>query len=360
MTTFLKGASGENAAYRVSRRDLNVDQFDPDAGIWRFRVAAESWRFIAYCGFWVMAMIAVTITKVYVVPSLAAGSPSGDFCGPFDREEYPNGFDFYTESHIVDAGGYANICSYWDYSPSREIAGMVYPIFEYAMLIYLILDFLTIGISYKRGFVSNAYWMLAKVFFPIELILTSWFRMIFIFIAYEDVSNHTLSFLGLQLAFIMITIQNGIHIIDTGVSYKFLGGPRGTKIFTRCYVVANIVISIIKVYLSSQVITYGRPVAWSLKEVAFGWNWSRFIDSIWLFFNGLAPMLIAFIRARSEKPLIIEVSMETPNFIEIHEGVRPKESKPAGVDKEVNLDDGLPLEASAAKQKDEFYDEFSC
>ncbi len=61
MIGFLKGAKGEGATYRVSRRDLNVDQQEDDtvlvlddnadAGKWTFRVACEPWRFIAYIAF---------------------------------------------------------------------------------------------------------------------------------------------------------------------------------------------------------------------------------------------------------------------------------------------------------------------
>ena len=53
---------------------------------------------------------------------------------------------------------------------------MFYPLVEYSLIIYLVLDFAMIWLSYKRGLVSKTLWVIAKIFFPIELILSSWFR----------------------------------------------------------------------------------------------------------------------------------------------------------------------------------------
>jgi hypothetical protein len=42
------------------------------------------------------------------------------------------------------------ICTNWDYSPARELTAMYYPLFEYSLLLYLVLDFLVSAISYKK------------------------------------------------------------------------------------------------------------------------------------------------------------------------------------------------------------------
>ena len=41
--------------------------------VWTYTIASERWRFRAYLGFWSMVIVAMSITKIYVVPRLAAG-----------------------------------------------------------------------------------------------------------------------------------------------------------------------------------------------------------------------------------------------------------------------------------------------
>ena len=68
------------------------------------------------------------------------------------------------------------ISAFWDYSPSRELTAMVYPAFEYTLIIHLVLDFFAMWISYKRGYISWGFWTLVRLCFPIEIVLCAWFR----------------------------------------------------------------------------------------------------------------------------------------------------------------------------------------
>lgn len=149
-----------------------------------FYTAAEFWRFMAYLFFWMMVMFAVIVTKVAVVPRLAAGpATEGETCGPFDLSN-GEGFDFNTENHLIKAFGYSNICAYWDYSPSRELTAMVFPLFEYSFMIYIILDYITVAFAFKRGEISPWLWYLQRFFSPVELVLTCWFRKNHIFVLF--------------------------------------------------------------------------------------------------------------------------------------------------------------------------------
>jgi hypothetical protein len=146
-------------------------------------IAAESLRFIAFFFFWAMALFSIAITRLIVVDRLAAGPEvEGDSCGPFNQENpgLGQGFDLYTENHLKQAFGFSNICTYWDYSPAREFAAMFYPLVEYSLIFYLVMNFITIALSYQRGELTKWFWMLTKIFFPIEIILTAWFRKFFL------------------------------------------------------------------------------------------------------------------------------------------------------------------------------------
>ena len=90
---------------------------------------------------------------------------------------YPGkGFDVVTQNHIVAVVGFSNICSNWDYSPSRDIAAMIYPAMEYSFLIYLCLDFVADKLAHMRGELDSWVWSITKICFPINLILVSEFR----------------------------------------------------------------------------------------------------------------------------------------------------------------------------------------
>ena len=176
----------KNRIANNGRKDLNnvasvkqkPDLLQQKKRLIKMTAAAESWRFIAFFCFWAMCLFAITITRLIVVDKLAAG-PKFDPCDePLNQENPGLGFDFDSANHLLQQFGFSPIlvCANWDYSPVRELTAMVYPLFEYSLLIYLALDFYTIKLSYQRGESSKWFWTLTKIFFPIEIILTAWFR----------------------------------------------------------------------------------------------------------------------------------------------------------------------------------------
>ncbi len=139
-----------------------------ESATFNLSLVVESVRVFAYCSFFVMVGCAILINNKAVAPRLAAGPDEvGSTCPPFDGAmgdavEPPvlpgEGFDVHTQSHLIRAFGYNNICANWDYSPSREITAMIYPVFEYSLLLYLLLDFLQVHVYYKRGWCSKLYY----------------------------------------------------------------------------------------------------------------------------------------------------------------------------------------------------------
>lgn len=185
---------------------------------------------------------------------------------------------------------------------------MVYPLFEYSLLIYIFLDFTNSAISYKKGYVSKQFWTMAKIFFPIQVVLCAWFRMIFVMLAYVNVQGHTAGFLGLQVALVMVALTNVYYILETKVCYKFLGGLKGTRVWGRVYLVGDLLVSAIKIYLTAFVVVSGSYPEWAKSEF-LGKNVGQVIDIVWMIFNAVLPVFISFMRAKSEKPLTITINL---------------------------------------------------
>lgn len=287
---------------------------DTDPDFINLQVCPEAWRFVAYFFFWTMCGLAITLNNTLVAPILLRGSPDGSSCPPF--ETGGKGFDVHTNSHLNRLFGFNNICVNWDYFPSRELTALYYPAFEYCLLVYLSLDFLTAAISYKKGYVGRKFWTISCVLFPIQVVLCAWFRMIFVVRAYENVRGHTAGFLGLQFALAFVAVQNVYYVVETKVFYSFLGGLNGTRIAARTYLYSNLLVSSIKLYLTIYVVSFGIYPEWAKgPSVMPGRNWGQFVDMFWMLFNAILPVIISFFRARTEKPLEIRIGLPAPKKI---------------------------------------------
>jgi hypothetical protein len=332
MATFWGGAEANAVAPRQKKATAKSRAESEEVKI---IVAAESWRFIAYLAFWGMCAFAIAMTKIFVAPLLAAGPvDEGDTCGPFNRDApefnvfLGKGFDMATQSHLMQLFGFANICANWDYSPSRELTAMVYPIFEYSLIVYLCLDFMTTYLHYKRGELTEWFWGFSKVAFPVNVILCAWFRMIFICIAYEQVSYHTAGFLGLQIALILVAVQNTLFIIDADIAYEWIGGIKNTRIAAISYLIATLCVSSVKVTATVYVVTHGEGAAWTLVPSPIpGKVMGQFVDMFWMFLNAVMPLIISYIRSKSEFPLEITFDIQEPKYV-TPEGIEMSEGQP--------------------------------
>lgn len=283
----------------------------------KISVTAEHWRFIAYLSFWGMVAYAIVLSKTLVTPYLAAGPSDGSTCGPFNRDSPAfgvspgKGFDFSTQSHLQELFGFANICANWDYSPSRELTAMVYPLFEYSLIVYLCLDFMATAIAHKRGDLEEWFWNFSKVTFPVCVFLCSQFRMIFVCIAYENVQHHTAGFLGLQIVLILVAVQNTLFIWDSNTVYTQLGGITNTRRAALAYLIGNLMVSSIKVKATIFVVMNGFGAPWTLEpSILPGKCVGQLVDLIWMIFNALLPLLIARFRSKNERPLEITISQK--------------------------------------------------
>ena len=140
--------------------------------------------------------------------------------------------------------------------------------------------------------------------------------MIFVVEAASNLGGHTAGFLGLQIVLMMVTIQNTIYIIDGGFSYAFLGGRKRTVIYAFTYCICNFVISAMKIACTVYVVVHEWPMPFTLNpSIVPGWVNGKLIDSIWMLLNALAPLVISFVRSKTEKPIIIKIGMITPTFV---------------------------------------------
>jgi len=288
----------------------------------------EMIRVVAYVNFFIMIGVAVIIANVKMRDVLLAGPTQAAIdagqqnCPPFDgamgdRVE-PNvlpgeGFDFVTQSHLNRAFGYNNICTTWDYSPSREIVAMVYPIFEYALLLYLFFDYIQAVVYFKKGWCSKAYFRTFSVLIVFMLIGCAWFRMIFVVIAYQKVAGHTAGFLCLQITLFVTAMMNTWFIIDTKQSFAWLGGRKGTMAVAIVYMLLDSVISCFKFYLTGAIVFQKAAAPISMDEIGSLYV-GQVVDNLWTVCNAVVPLCVAMIRASSDNALYITIDLPAPNW----------------------------------------------
>jgi hypothetical protein len=229
---------------------------------------------------------------------------------------YGEGFTF-EETHLVEAFGFGNICTAWDYTPAREAIGMYFPLFEYSLVMYVVLDFANTMLSYQRGELPGWYWTLMKIVTPINIILCIWFRMIFIFIAYDATQAHTCAFLGLQTALISVAITNTWYVLLTGQSYPTLKLSKSqTAVIAHLYLILNLAISSVKIYATIQIVLNGPigPDFYRYPTFIPGMVLGKLVDSIWMLMNGVIPLFIAYVRMTNEEPITIVLAQNTPIY----------------------------------------------
>jgi len=331
---------------KFSRSELNRRTPENDGETLDVVVSVESIRVIAYVNFFIMIACATVLNNVLVAPILAEGD--GTTCGAFNGyfgEEYGydngikpgDGFDVSTGSHLVRLFGYNNVCARWDYSPSREITAMIYPIFEYALLLYLFFEGVQAKLYFKKGWVSGTYYRVFQILFIPMILGCAWFRMIFVVIAYENPAGHTAGFLGLQITLIIVAILNVYFMIDSRTEYAWLGGQKGTVAVATLYIVLNLIISPIKLYLTCNIVFYRLPAPWSLNKIG-GSYVGQVVDKIWFILNAVIPLLVGFLRAFSEPSLIIKVDC-APSTYSSADGAIVEETKDA-----LQMSEGTPAE----------------
>jgi len=272
-----------------------------------------------------MLLLASQITNRLVAPILAAGAPKGTpverlGCGPFNRGNSSFGFGYgdgfpIDQSHLVEAFGYPNLCTAWDYTPAREIIAMYFPALEYSIVIYLVFNYITDMLSYQRGSLPDWYWNASKVLFPIAIFLAIQFRMIFVLIAYENIKTHTAAFLGFQFTIVIIAIMNTFYVVLTGQSYPEMKmSAKVVGLVAKVYLVLNMFVSAVKISATAYAVATGTVPDLLKTDVFPGTKWVKLIDTFYMFFNVVLPLCISYVRMKSEEPLVLEITMPKHNY----------------------------------------------
>jgi len=295
----------------------------------------EKVRLYAYFFFVTMTVIAKLLFNTLGLPLIEAGAPEGTpteqlGCGPFNRDSDPEksfknmtdfnitfgqGFDL-DESHLAELFGFSNVCVNWDYSPVREIIGMYFPLFEYSLAIYVFLDFINTMLAYKRGELPKWYYSLVKFVTPFTCLFIAWFRMIFVFIAYEAPQMHTLAFLGMQISLFSVALTNTWYVLLTGQSYPTIGlSARSTAVLANTYIICNFAISSVKIYSTAYIVkNIYAPEYYTYDTPLPGKCLGQVIDMVWMTFNLYIPIFVALTRRNNEHPLTIKFSIPTPKY----------------------------------------------
>ena len=140
--------------------------------------------------------------------------------------------------------------------------------------------------------------------------------MIFVCIAYESPSQHTAGFLGLQICLILVAVQNTLYVIDSNVSYEFLGGLTNTRIVAIAYLTGLLAISSIKITATIFVVQNGYGAPWTREPSMLPGNCvGQLIDKVWMIFNAVLPLVISYVRSNNEYPLEFVITSDEPNYL---------------------------------------------
>lgn len=201
----------------------------------------------------------------------------------------------------------------WDYSPAREATALIYPLFEYSLLIYIVLSYLQIRNDYDGAKVGTNLLHSARLLFWVKIIFVAWFRMIFVCTVTQDpipffgteispVLGHTLGFIGMQIALILIAFENIAYAFYTQQSV-FRMSPSLTRKVAMLYLTSLFMITCFKLSWAFSFFATGTP--W------FGSPWPHIIDRIWLVMAAILPLFFAINGMRTEPDMIVSISQRS-------------------------------------------------
>lgn len=245
------------------------------------RVHPETFRIAGYLGFWSMVLLAMVVHKSKV---------------NVDMSNTP----------LMQVLGYNNICVYWDYSPSREITAMYYPMVEYPLVAYVVLTGIQYYQSRTAGLIPRWLYICLMGFLVLQLPLLAWFRMIFVIDALKDLKGHTLGFLGLQMFLSINALQNALYNHWLGTSMQCFG-RMGTRIIGWLYVLTLVLVTCTKQALTLAIFA-GNPLIDNQTPV--GAAVSQAIDVMWMLLAAVLPLVFAIIERKKEPGLKFELSLD--------------------------------------------------
>jgi len=107
--------------------------------------------------------------------------------------------------------GVNHACNLLDHEPSRTVSAMILPFWEVPFLLYVIFNFLRINDAYREKKVPRGTYLVALIFFPIEVLLTVWFRIVFVWSPEVSFLNHYLPYIGFQILLCLTAFENALY-----------------------------------------------------------------------------------------------------------------------------------------------------
>jgi hypothetical protein len=107
--------------------------------------------------------------------------------------------------------GFNHLCNVLDHEPSRTITAMIWPLWEIPFLLYVIFNFLRIQDAYREKKAPGYTFFVAAIFLPIEILLTLWVRIIYVWSPEVNFLNHYLPYICLQVLLFLVAFENALY-----------------------------------------------------------------------------------------------------------------------------------------------------
>ncbi len=107
--------------------------------------------------------------------------------------------------------GFNHTCNVLDHEPSRTISAMLLPFWEIPFLLYVVFNFLRIQDAYREQKAPGYTFFIAAILLPIEMLLTAWFRIVFVWSPEVNFLNHYLPYVGFQILLFLVAFENVLY-----------------------------------------------------------------------------------------------------------------------------------------------------
>lgn len=107
--------------------------------------------------------------------------------------------------------GFNHACNALDHEPSRTVSAMLLPLWEVPFVMYVIFNFLRIQDAYRENKAPKYTFVIAAILLPIELLLTVWFRIVFVWNPEVNFLNHYIPYIGFQVLLFLVAFENVLY-----------------------------------------------------------------------------------------------------------------------------------------------------
>lgn len=232
----------------------------------RLRFNPEILRIIAYVGLIVMFLVGAYLTRYYVTVDP-------------------------TTTTIYRLFGFNHSCNVLDHHPSKTVSAMLLPFWQIPFVLYVIFNFLRIQDAYRENKVARYVYRMAAVFLPIELLLTVWFGMVFVWHPDDSFLAHYLPYVGFQILLFMTAFENVLYF------YAVDSLPFGNN---RTLAIGYLVVLFVTTFmyiLFGMAIALGNPILDSANNL----NHRLFLQYLTYFYFVLAvplPLILSILELR--------------------------------------------------------------